>query len=64
MSGPRLCILCGREIDIDSPDITVLTDRHRKTVRDGQGIVHVLATKHQTERRRQQQESPPLNGKE
>lgn len=59
----RLCVLCGCEVNINDPSITILVDGHRKTVRTEDGHIHVLATKFQTERRRQQQ-SPAFGGKE
>lgn len=36
----RLYVLCNREFDIESPDITILMDgNRRKTIRDGEGNV-------------------------
>ena len=60
MTDERLCTICGQLVNIEHPDVTVLSGGRgrggghgrKTTVRDETtGLVHVLTTKRLTEKR-------------
>jgi hypothetical protein len=55
MSDLRLCKICDREIDIELPGTRVLVvSRKRTTLIDPHGQAHVVITRYQSERKRNQ----------
>jgi hypothetical protein len=56
MSDLRFCTICSLEIDIEEPGTKVFGGRNGKrlTVIDPQGHAHIVTTRYQSERKRNQ----------